>query len=68
MRDGPGIDDGPAGANRHDRRREERRGPRGVEHRPIAVDEDHIMLFEPAGTVNTGTVEHAYTVRDPDRI
>ncbi len=42
--------------------------PRGVEHRPIAVDEAHIMLFEPAGTVNTGTVEHAYTVRDPDRI
>lgn len=42
--------------------------PRGVEHRPIAVDEAHIMLFEPAGTVNTGRVEHAYTVRDPDRI
>ena len=42
--------------------------PRGVEHRPIAVDEAHIMLFEPAGTLNTGTVEHAYTVRDPDRI
>lgn len=42
--------------------------PRGVEHRPIAVDDAHIMLFEPAGTVNTGTVEHAYTVRDPDRI
>lgn len=41
---------------------------RGVEHRPIAVDEAHIMLFEPVGTVNTGTVEHAYTVRDPGRI
>ena len=42
--------------------------PRGVEHRPIAVEEAHIMLFEPAGTVNTGTGERAYTVRDPDRI
>ncbi len=42
--------------------------PRGVEHRPIAVDEAHIMLFEPAGTVNTGAVEHAYTVRDAERI
>ena len=42
--------------------------PRGVEHRPIAVDEAHIMLFEPAGTVNTGAVEHAYTVRDPEWI
>ncbi len=42
--------------------------PRGVEHRPSAVDEAHIMLFEPAGTVNTGAVEHAYTVRDPEWI
>ena len=42
--------------------------PRGVEHRPSAVEEAHIMLFEPAGTVNTGAVEHAYTVRDPEWI
>ncbi len=42
--------------------------PRGVEHRPIAIDEAHIMLFEPAGTVNTGDVEHEYTVRDPEWI
>ncbi len=42
--------------------------PRGVEHRPSAVDEAHIMLFEPAGTVNTGAVEHEYTVRDPEWI
>ena len=42
--------------------------PRGVEHRPTAVDEAHIMLFEPAGTVNTGAVEHEHTVRDPEWI
>ncbi len=42
--------------------------PRGVEHRPSAVEEAHIMLFEPAGTVTTGAVEHAYTVRDPESI
>ncbi len=42
--------------------------PRGVEHRPVAVEEAHIMLFEPAGTVNTGVVEHEYTERDPQRI
>lgn len=42
--------------------------PRGVEHRPSAVEEAHIMLFEPAGTVNTGAAEHAYTVRDPEWI
>lgn len=29
--------------------------PRGVEHRPGAIgDECHVMLFEPASTVNTG--------------
>ena len=30
--------------------------PRGVEHKPIAVDECAIMLVEPRGTVNTGDV------------
>lgn len=30
--------------------------PRGVEHRPVTVsDEVELVLFEPAGTVNTGT-------------
>ena len=30
--------------------------PRGVEHLPVAVtDETWIMMFEPAGTLNTGT-------------
>ncbi len=28
--------------------------PRGVEHRPVAVGECEVMLFEPASTVNTG--------------
>ena len=42
--------------------------PRGVEHRPIAIEEARIMLFEPAGTVNTGAVEHQYTVHDLERI
>ena len=28
--------------------------PKGVEHRPVAEAECHIMLVEPAGTVNTG--------------
>lgn len=28
--------------------------PRGVEHRPVADQECSILLFEPAGTVNTG--------------
>ncbi len=28
--------------------------PHGVEHRPVAAEEVHVLLFEPAGTVNTG--------------
>jgi mannose-6-phosphate isomerase-like protein (cupin superfamily) len=28
--------------------------PRGVEHRPRADEETHILLIEPAGTPNTG--------------
>ena len=28
--------------------------PKGLEHKPVAEQECHIMLVEPAGTVNTG--------------
>jgi len=28
--------------------------PRGIEHRPVAEHECHVMLFEPASTLNTG--------------
>jgi mannose-6-phosphate isomerase-like protein (cupin superfamily) len=28
--------------------------PRGIEHRPAAENEAHVLLIEPAGTVNTG--------------
>ena len=30
--------------------------PKGMEHKPVAVNECHILLIEPAGTVNTGDV------------
>jgi len=30
--------------------------PRGVEHKPVAGEECHLLLVEPAGTVNTGNV------------
>ena len=30
--------------------------PRGVEHKPVAEEECHIILVESAGTVNTGDV------------
>jgi mannose-6-phosphate isomerase-like protein (cupin superfamily) len=29
--------------------------PHGVEHRPVADEEVHVLLLEPATTVNTGT-------------
>jgi mannose-6-phosphate isomerase-like protein (cupin superfamily) len=33
--------------------------PRGVEHRPVADEEASILLFEPAGVVNTGSATGA---------
>jgi mannose-6-phosphate isomerase-like protein (cupin superfamily) len=30
--------------------------PKGVEHKPVAEQECHILLVEPAGTVNTGDI------------
>jgi len=38
--------------------------PRGVEHRPVAQDECHVLLFEPASTLNTGNVENELTVHN----
>ena len=35
--------------------------PRGVEHRPVAENEAHVMLFEPASTVNTGELRNERT-------
>lgn len=35
--------------------------PKGVEHKPVAEDECHILLVEPAGTVNTGEIVNERT-------
>ena len=42
--------------------------PRGVEHRPVADEEAHVLLFEPAGTLNTGNVSNERTVLQLKRI
>lgn len=42
--------------------------PRGVEHRPNAREEVAVMLFEPAGTLNTGNTNGDLTVADPEQI
>ena len=42
--------------------------PRGVEHRPVADGEVHLLLFEPASTLNTGNVRDERTVERLERI
>lgn len=35
--------------------------PHGMEHRPVADEEAHVLLFEPSTTLNTGNVENELT-------
>lgn len=35
--------------------------PKGVEHKPVADEEVHVMLFEPATTLNTGNLKNERT-------
>lgn len=42
--------------------------PRGIEHRPVAGEEVWVMLFEPVGTLNTGTAGGERTIAQPERI
>lgn len=42
--------------------------PHGVEHRPVAEEEAHLMLLEPTTTVNTGNVASERTVLHVERL
>jgi mannose-6-phosphate isomerase-like protein (cupin superfamily) len=42
--------------------------PRGVEHKPVAAEEAHVLLLEPASTLNTGNVRSERTVECPERL
>ena len=42
--------------------------PRGVEHRPVAEEEAGVLLFEPAGTLNTGSAGGERPVAELNRI
>lgn len=42
--------------------------PRGVEHKPIAEKEVHVMLFEPGATRHTGKEQHELTNNDQEFI
>ena len=38
--------------------------PRGVEHKPVAREEAHILLLEPQTTLNTGNIQSDKTVTE----
>jgi mannose-6-phosphate isomerase-like protein (cupin superfamily) len=42
--------------------------PRGMEHKPVAEKETHILLFEPASTLNTGNVRNERTRESLERL
>ncbi len=42
--------------------------PRGVDHKPVAEDEVHVLLFEPATTLNTGNIVNERTVASPRKM
>lgn len=41
--------------------------PKGVEHKPVAVNEAHVLLIEPKTVVNTGDATDERTVQ-PDQL
>jgi mannose-6-phosphate isomerase-like protein (cupin superfamily) len=42
--------------------------PKGVEHKPVAEDECHVVLLEPKTTLNTGNVRNERTMPELQRI
>ena len=42
--------------------------PRGVEHKPTAKEETHLLLFEPMSTKHTGDVQADITVESYEEI
>jgi mannose-6-phosphate isomerase-like protein (cupin superfamily) len=42
--------------------------PKGVEHKPIADEEVHVVLIEPKSTLNTGDVKNEKTLAQLKRI
>jgi mannose-6-phosphate isomerase-like protein (cupin superfamily) len=42
--------------------------PKGVEHRPVAEEEVHLVLVEPAGILHSGGVADPRAVTDYERI
>ncbi|MCU4173742.1 cupin domain-containing protein [Carboxylicivirga sp. N1Y90] len=42
--------------------------PKGTNHKPMALGEVKVLLFEPDTTVNTGNTENEFTVKKLDEI
>lgn len=42
--------------------------PRGTNHKPIAVGEVKVLLFEPNSIINTGNIENEFTIKNLDRL
>jgi len=42
--------------------------PRGVEHKPVAEEEAHVLMFEPESTLNTGNIQSERTIEKPESI
>lgn len=42
--------------------------PKQTNHKPIAVGEVKLLLFEPESTLNTGNIENEFTVKKLDEI
>ena len=42
--------------------------PSGVEHKPVAENEVHVLMFEPKSTVNTGNVDSKKTINELEEI
>lgn len=42
--------------------------PHGLEHRPVAEEETHLMLLEHTTTLNTGTIQNERTVLHVERL
>ena len=42
--------------------------PKGIEHKPVADEEVHLLMFEPASTLNTGNIRNERTVDRPRKV
>lgn len=42
--------------------------PKGINHRPVANTETHLLLFEPCSTLNTGNIRNELTLDSPQKM